>query len=160
MKFLSLPFALSILPVLGVGCSRSAPTDRIIMVDDDDAEMNAAIAAARATLPQFWQAFEQRANGERQFCLKVEISDAGGDEHFWVREIEKKDGKVFGTIDNEPNIVKSVKVGQRIEVSSDKISDWLFLREGKMVGNYTVRPLMKSMSADELAEIKGMLAEP
>ena len=36
------------------GCSSP---DTIVYVDDDDAEMNAAIAEARATLPRFWEAF-------------------------------------------------------------------------------------------------------
>ena len=60
---------------------------------------------------------------------------------------------------NRPN-VKSVKMGERIEVPEEKISDWLYMRDGKMVGNYTVRPLLKTMAVEEAATVKAMLAEP
>ncbi len=48
---------------LWVGCSKpgakDANEDGIITVSSEDAEMNAAIAKARETLPQFWRVFEK-----------------------------------------------------------------------------------------------------
>jgi len=139
------------------GCS---PRDRTTNVDENDPEMVAAIAKARGSLPQFWQAFDKQERGTGGFALKVKITDKHGTEHFWATRIERRDGKTTGTIDNDPNTVASVKLGDRIEIREADISDWLYLRNGKMVGNETVRPLIKTMSAAEAAEVKAMLANP
>jgi uncharacterized protein YegJ (DUF2314 family) len=36
----------------------------------------------------------------------------------------------------------------------------MYMRNGKMVGNYTVRPLFKSMFAEDVTKVKSMLADP
>jgi uncharacterized protein YegJ (DUF2314 family) len=148
--------------VLGLAlssCSRK-PVDGVINVEDNDQEMNAAIDKARASLPAFWQAFDERKRGESEFSLKVRIKDNHGTEHFWAKDIARKDGKIFGTINNDPEIVKNVKLGDRIPIPEDEISDWLYLREDKMVGNYTLRVLFKHMPAAEVENYKQRLTDP
>jgi uncharacterized protein YegJ (DUF2314 family) len=100
--------------------------DKVIGVRDDDAEMNAAITKARASLPDFWEAWAAPPEGTERFGLKVEITDPNGSEHFWTNTIERKDGRIYAIIANEPQIVKSVQEGQRIEVPEADISDWMY----------------------------------
>ena len=45
-----------------------------------------------------------------------------------------------------------VKNGDSEEVEPSKISDWMFVDEGKLVGGYTLRVLRDSMSPAERAE--------
>jgi uncharacterized protein YegJ (DUF2314 family) len=142
---------------LFTGCSKR---DKVVNVDENDPEMLVAIAKARESLPQFWQVFEDRARGESDFALKVKITDKNGTEHFWATEIERQDGRTMATINNDPNIVASVKLGDRIEIPEADISDWLYLRDGKMVGNETLRPLLKTMPTDEAEKLKNMMADP
>jgi uncharacterized protein YegJ (DUF2314 family) len=92
--------------------------------------------------------------------LKVQITDANGTEHFWVNELERSGGQIHGTINNDPEIVRSVTFGQRIEVPEADISDWTYTRNEKMMGNYTLRALLKTMPADEAEQFNSMLAEP
>lgn len=150
-----------------VGCSRNRDDavaelakDNIVRVESEDPEMTAAIAEARRTLPKFWEAFDSRQPGADGFALKVEIEDPNGTEHFWAGSLERKDGKIFGTIDNRPNIVKSVRFGERIEIPDARISDWTYMRGGKMYGNRTMRPLLKTMPDEEAKILRAMLAEP
>jgi uncharacterized protein YegJ (DUF2314 family) len=138
----------------------SQDDDKVISVAGDDAEMTAAIEKARATLPVFWKAFEQQPKGVSGFALKVKIEDANGAEHFWANKIEKKDSKIFGVINNEPNTVKSVTFGQRVAVMDEQITDWLFMRNDKMVSNYTLRPLMKRMPKDQADLLRAKLEDP
>ncbi len=149
--------AFALLLALIVGCSKRDP---IINVDDDDPEMVAAIAKGRETLPQFWQVFDKTEHGETDFALKVKITDKHGTEFFWVTDLVRKDGKIMGIIGNDPDIVKNVKLGDHIEVPEPDISDWLYMRDGKMYGNWTIRPLFKKMSKAEVAKFKSILAEP
>jgi uncharacterized protein YegJ (DUF2314 family) len=134
--------------------------DKVINVEGDDPEMVAAIAAARDTLPHFWQVYDKPARGETNFSLKVKITDKQGTEHFWATDIERRDGTILGTLNNDPNIVKSVKLGDRMEIPEADISDWLYMRDGKMIGDHTVKPLFKQMSADEVKQLKAMMADP
>lgn len=142
------------------GCSDAGREDKVVTVEDDDAEMNAAIAQARSSLPQFWQTFEKPANGETDFALKVRITDANGTEHFWATEVERRGGIIKGTIGNDPDTVKSVKLGERIVIPEADISDWLYMRNGKMVGNATVKPLLKQMPPVEVERLKNLMADP
>jgi uncharacterized protein YegJ (DUF2314 family) len=137
-----------------------SPRDKVVNVANDDPEMVAAIAKARDTLPEFWQAFEKRERGESKFALKVRISDPKGTEYFWATDIQRRDGKTSGTINNDPNTVASVKFGDRIEIPEADITDWLYLRGGKMVGNETLRPLFKTMSPAEVKRLKNVMANP
>ena len=66
----------------------------------------------------------------------------------------------MGTINNDPNIVASVKLGDRIEIPEADISDWLYMRGGKMVGNRTLVPLLKTMPAKEAEAYRKMMTEP
>ena len=155
-SFIAVIFVGAFLSLLA-GCSQG---DKVLSVEQNDAEMNAAIAKARETLPQFWQAFDKRDRGERDFALKVRITDKNGAEHFWAVGLERRDAKIMGTINNDPNIVRNVKLGDRIEIPEADISDWMYLRDGKMVGNQTIKPLFKQMSASEAQQYKSMMADP
>ncbi len=134
--------------------------DKAVNVEHDDPEMVAAIAKARDTLPQFWQVVDKGELGETEFSLKVKITDTRGTEHFWAADIERRDGKTMGTINNDPNIVARVKLGDRIEIPEADISDWLYMRGGKMVGNETLKPLLKRMPAAEVERLKSIMADP
>jgi uncharacterized protein YegJ (DUF2314 family) len=149
-----------LLPLL-MGTTLPAPAveDRVIGVDAEDKEMNAAIARARAKLPHFWNVIAAPRRGESDFCLKVQITDGDNVEHFWCTDVVMKSGKITAVIGNEPNSVKSVRIDQRITVPEADISDWLYFRDGKMIGNYTVRPLMKSMSPEERDYLQKMLGD-
>ena len=149
---------LSVISLLAFSsCSKK---DKVIGVKDNDAEMNAAIAKARETLPLFWRAFEKQERGETDFALKVRITDKRGTEHFWATDIEHRDGKIKGIINNEPNIVAKVKMGDVIEIPEPDITDWLYMREGKMVGNFTLKPLFKEMPKKEVDFYKSIMVDP
>ena len=144
------------------GCSSGGgpSSDPITSVDENDPEMNAAIAKARADLPNFWRKFEQPGPDDSDFALKVKITDSHGVEHFWLTDLERKDGKITGTVNNDPQTVQNVKLGDRIPIPESDITDWMYMRNGKMHGNGTVRPLLKTMPPEEAARIKAILAEP
>lgn len=134
--------------------------DKVVGVSGEDAEMNAAIAKARAGLSTFWTAKEKPAENVDGFALKVRIADGGLIEHFWLVDVAKDGDGYHGTINNMPNLVKSVKLGQRFRFAEDQISDWMFMRNGKIVGNETMRPLLKQLSPDEAERFRKLLETP
>jgi uncharacterized protein YegJ (DUF2314 family) len=138
------------------GCNKKP--DTLITSGYDEKEMDAAIARARGEVDRFIAELE-RPTGENH-AVKAPIQDAGQTEHFWLTEVRYQNGQFEGTINNEPGIVKNVKLGQKWTIKKADISDWMFMRGGKMHGNYTMRPLLKAMPPDDAAKFRAMLAEP
>jgi uncharacterized protein YegJ (DUF2314 family) len=158
LKSSSHPILLSVVSLLAFSsCSKH---DKVIGVKDDDPAMVAAISKARETLPLFWRAFEKQERGETEFALKVRITDKHGTEHFWATDLERRDGKIKGIINNDPNIVKKVKMGDVIEIPEADITDWLYMREGKLVGNFTLKVLFKQMPKKEVDFYKSIMVDP
>lgn len=157
MTVIRLPLMLLGALVAGVvfasGSLAEAPREeRTVQVPEGDPEMGAAIAKARATLDVFWTALAAKAPGTETFSLKVEITDGIEVEHFLTSQVEQTaDGRIFANIDNYPQFVRNVTFGQRIEVPQADISDWMFWRDGKVVGGETLRVLLKRMTPDERA---------
>jgi uncharacterized protein YegJ (DUF2314 family) len=60
-----------------------------------------------------------------------------------------KDEKLLGLVDNLPANVTSVKLGDQVEIEQDKISDWFYLDNGKLVGGNTIRVIRSRMKASE-----------
>jgi uncharacterized protein YegJ (DUF2314 family) len=134
---------------------------RVVMVPEKDPAMAAAISQGRATINRFWQAMEKPGPDEEDFALKVGLpTGRGGAEHIWANDIERKDGKIFGTINNVPKNLKDIRLGQRIEIPEPLISDWMYRRSGKIVGGYTIRALLPRLPRDEATRLRAMLAEP
>jgi uncharacterized protein YegJ (DUF2314 family) len=147
---------LTLLAVCFYGCSKKP--DTLIESGYDQQEMDAAIAKARSEIDRFIAELA-KPTGESH-AVKVPIQDAGQTEHFWLTSVKYSGGKFSGTINNDPGLVRNVKIGDKRSVAKAEISDWMYMRGGKMHGNYTMRPLLKSMPPSEAAKFRSLLAEP
>ncbi|MCH9807616.1 MAG: DUF2314 domain-containing protein [Alphaproteobacteria bacterium] len=138
--------------------------DDTVSVRSGDAEMNQAITTARKSLPVFFAMIRKPDVGVAGFALKVGIKDPGVPdytEHFWLVELQpERGGKFSGVINNDPAKVRNVKIGQRYHFTLNDVSDWMFTRDGKIVGNYTMRPLLKRMPKAQAAQYRAMLEKP
>ena len=147
--------ALAILPC----CSCAKPTpDTLHTGGYDEQEMDQAIARARSEVDQFIAQLAA-GNGE-EFAVKVPIKEKDQVEHFWLTKIEFRDGEFHGEIGNDPGIVSNVKLGQPYTIAKSEITDWMFMRDGKIHGNYTMRPMLKTMPPNEAEQLRSMLADP
>ena len=137
-----------------------AAEDQVIDFAKSDPEMNAAIAKARAGLPQFWERFGDPEANDSDFSLKLGIEDQGETERFWCGEIEGGAGDATCVIANEPVRVHTVAYGERVAVDPAIISDWLYYRDGKIVGGETIRVILPHLDKKEAAALRAQLAEP
>lgn len=139
------------------GCGKSTP-ETLVKSGYDEREMDAAIARARLEVDRFTTELAQ-PTGENH-AVKVAIKDGENTEHFWLIDVAFRNGQFEGTINNDPGVVSNIKIGQKWSAKQEEISDWMFMRDGKMFGNYTMRPLLKTLPAAEAAEFRAMFAEP
>jgi uncharacterized protein YegJ (DUF2314 family) len=133
----------------------------IVGVRAADAEMNAAIAHARDTLPTFWASFDAPKPTEMGHALKVRF-DAGAEvEHIWVSDVEKlSDGNYSGRLANEPDDLPGKSIGDEVEFKQSDISDWMFMRNEKVVGGETIKALLKSMPEEEADAVRARMEQP
>jgi uncharacterized protein YegJ (DUF2314 family) len=144
--------ALAAIILLIAGCGQQHMADKVTYVADDDPRMNAAIEKARSSVGQFIAALKSPKPGQSAFSIKVPFTDGGKTEHFWLTPVTYDGTNFKGVVDNEPEDVKTVKMGQSVTVAPDKISDWMYIENRKLVGGETLRVLRETMSPDERAD--------
>lgn len=153
-KHLLIFLALSLLLV----CSCSRQPDTLVTGGYDEKEMEAAIARARAEVNVFIAALNEGKG--LNFAVKAPVKEGDETEHFWLTDVVYRDGTFEGLIGNDPGVVKNVKFGQKWKIEKSEISDWMFVRDEKIHGNYTMRPLLKTMKKEEAEMWKSRFATP
>lgn len=150
---LAAALALALSPALP---SQALAQSGTLSVQAGDAILGAATERARARLAVFWRAHAAPAEGESRFALKVAFSEGDRMEQVWITQVERRDGRIVGRVNNKPALIGSLELGQRIEVEEADIADWLFMRDGKIVGNETLKALFARLPADKAVYFRSL----
>ncbi len=137
--------------VVGIGCdgSDSQTSENVMMIENDDSEMAAGISKSRSSVQIFIAALKSPKPGQTAFTVKMPVKEGDQTEHMWLADVAY-DGKNFtGKIDNEPEIVSNVKLGQAVTIAPSEISDWMYVENGKLVGGETIRVMRNKLSGAE-----------
>jgi uncharacterized protein YegJ (DUF2314 family) len=70
------------------------------------------------------------------------------------------DGSYSGKFANVPRDLPGKKAGDVAEFKEADISDWMFMRNDKIVGGETIRPLLKSMPKADADALRARLESP
>ena len=135
-----------------IGCGKKQSADKVTYVADDDPRMNAAMDKARSTVKTFTVALQSPKAGQISFAIKMGFTDGGNTEHMWLTPVTFDGSKFTGTVNNQPEKVKSVKIGEKVTVAPDKISDWMYIDNRKLVGGETLRVLRATLTPAERAD--------
>lgn len=119
--------------------------ENFVIVPENDIEMAEAIKKAQSTVDKFIKNLNNKKENQRLFTVKIKIIENEEVEHIWITDVEYKEGKFSGKINNQPVFIKSLQYGQKIEATKKEISDWMFVENDKLVGGYTVRLLIRRM---------------
>jgi uncharacterized protein YegJ (DUF2314 family) len=142
---------------------QKAERDQTISVPSDDPDMAAAMRKARDSLSEFLALSRKPRSTTSKFSVKVAVRDQGKVEYFWIMPFEEGGGGFSGRINNTPETVRNVKLGDKISFAESEIIDWLYLDGNRMKGNFTACALFKRVPRQEAeAAIKrfGMSCEP
>jgi uncharacterized protein YegJ (DUF2314 family) len=133
----------------------------IVSVRAADAEMKAAIARARDTLPTFWASCDAPKPTETGHTLKVRFEVDGAVEHIWLTDVVKlSDGNYSGWFGNDPSDLLGKNFGDQAKFKQSDISDWMFMRSGQIVGGETIKALLKSMPEEEADALRALMEQP
>jgi uncharacterized protein YegJ (DUF2314 family) len=120
-------------------------------VSNDDPQMARAVEDAQRTLGFFMAAVRAKKDGDTILEIKKAFVDGDKVEHLWIKRVTY-DGKNFhGQIDNQPAEIGNVHAGERVTVAPREVDDWMFLKDGKLMGGYTTRVLYARLSAEDKA---------
>lgn len=120
-------------------------------VPNEDERMNWAIEKAGLTLPYFQQSLQHPSETQQYFSIKARVEHQGKVEHIWLNDPTfDDDGNYYGTVGNEPIDVKNIKLGQKIGVDSQDVSDWMIIENGRLIGGYTIRAMREGLQGEDL----------
>jgi uncharacterized protein YegJ (DUF2314 family) len=149
LALLAAPASLAAQPQTAAGTE-----DKLVSVSERDPDMNAAIAEARRTLPEFLAVVAKPPPGVRDISFKYPLE---GWEHIWVTNVQHRGDKLTGQLDNEP-VAEGYRLGQQVEVPLSQVSDWSYRgADGVMRGHRTTRVILGKLPADEAAQIRAWM---
>jgi uncharacterized protein YegJ (DUF2314 family) len=121
----------------------------VVGTSDDDPEMKQAVDDARKSWPAFVKAFEAKAEGTENFGVKFPFDAPDNKEFMWIEVTSVDDTFVHGKLANDPVWVKDLKLGSKVRKKVSEVADWMYIRDGEIVGGYSVKVLMKRQAESQ-----------
>lgn len=122
--------------------------DATIGVAENDPEMRAAIAKARAGLPVFFGHASAPSPGEGGFLIKFDLIPEAPAEFAWAEIVSHQGNVSIARIANAPRDPRFAK-GQQVTVRDGQVIDWAYWRDGTMQGGATMRVLIARKAPEE-----------
>ena len=132
-----------------------APQEPAAVIQAGQADEHIAQIAkdAQDTLPAFFRHLTRADSQEHHFCIKYPFMadyDSGLDrEQVWLTNIRFKNGTYYGTLANSPLHLHGMKKGDTVAFDTDKVTDWMYIRDGNIVGGYSIPCLLETIPADQ-----------
>ena len=161
-SILTLLFAIcSLLFVILSSCDKNA-TDAFrrsspaIEVDQNDEEIMRIAENARRALPTFFRKLARPEQGASNFCLKYPLNTDDGSvepkvrEQVWIGNIRFKNNAYYGTLANTTSSPDGKK--KDVIIDTDKITDWMYIKDGKIIGGRSIKYLLEKIPEEERKE--------
>jgi uncharacterized protein YegJ (DUF2314 family) len=132
--------------------SEHAVEPKSYRVPNEHAAMREAVAKARKTVRRFIHALQHPAPGETDFEVKKPFVLKGDVEHIWLSDVKFVGGRFQRKVDNQPTEIRDLTVGRVVSVNPDEISDWVYIKDGKLIGGYTIRAHYNELTPQEKQE--------
>ena len=120
-------------------------------VADDDKAMDRAVIHARRSLGFFLAALHAKKPDDRSFEIKKAFVDGSRVEHLWIGHLTFDGENFHGRINNQPLDIHNVRLGQTVTVAPREVTDWMFVKGGKLIGGCTTRVLYARLSPQDKA---------
>jgi uncharacterized protein YegJ (DUF2314 family) len=150
---------LALCVLLFTGCRNKAKEQRraelraLMHGTTGDADIQAAIEKARATVPDFLRVLQKPAPNQTQFMVrKIFPADDGKQQILWVTKLTYDGTNLHGTVDDNTSKPGSgIPNDGKVSFPPAEIADWMYNEDGRAVGGYMLRALKKKMTPEEWA---------
>jgi len=103
----------------------------------EDEEMNAAMAAARASFGGLAERMDKLRARNAVVSIKIPLTSGENTEHIWLGDPEIRDGEVHGALGNVP-LHGTHEIGDLVSAPVAVISDWMVVDGDRLYGGYTI----------------------
>jgi len=127
-----------------------------IEIGQGDKEIERIADNARRALPIFFRNLSMPENGANNFYVKYLLSsDDGGvepkvREQVWLGNIRLKNNTYYGTLANTTS--SPVGKNKDVIIDTDKITDWMYIQDGKIMGGQSIKYLLEKIPEDQRSE--------
>jgi len=121
--------------------SKLDPT-KIQFKEKDDPQILSAKIEAQSKINAFIDALQTLdIPPDTYFSVKTPFEEDGIVEHMWVDITSYKDGVFVGTLGNDPEFIKKLKLGDPISVQRSDVEDWLVYNsvDKKHIGGFSFK---------------------
>jgi uncharacterized protein YegJ (DUF2314 family) len=140
-----------------------AKRDEVANVPDSDPDMQLAFKRARERRSEFLALVRVKRPTIEMMAVKIAVHDGDDIEYFWLTPVRVEGDHFVAVIDNTPQLVHNVGLGQSIAFQENEVVDWFYVENGKMIGNFTACAMLKREPADQAEDFKrevGLTCEP
>ena len=135
---------------------RKQTSPAISWFSGESAEMNGAITEAQASFSHFFDAVCQQGNNSYPI-LEVALVKYGFEatkngvkvEHVFLSDVRCADSVLWGIVNADPAYTDEVSEGDSIIIDRDRVSDWLYVVDGKGTGGFTFKLMWSKFSPEE-----------
>jgi uncharacterized protein YegJ (DUF2314 family) len=136
--------------------NRNAEVSATLHIGQENEELARIAQNAQNTLPFFFRHLLRPAKGESGFRVKYPFrADPGSGfatEQLWLSDIQFENGVYYGVVTNTPFYIASMKKGDTVAFNASEISDWAYIRDGKIAGGLSISYLLGQIPEHELSE--------
>lgn len=129
----------------------------VYRVESQDISLNSARIEAQLKIKDLLERIQSPPAEQTYLAVKGMFGAADQVEHLWLRDLSLQGEEVVGTIDNQPVNLSQWSAGDRVVLSTQQISDWMAIEQGKLVGGWTLRALREQMTEAERAAFDASL---
>ena len=145
--------------ILLLSCEKAPkpPESAVMQVYQDDMEIARIADDARSTLPVFFRYVTGGgANAGKDCYVKYPFladEDSGVDrEQIWLIDIQFNNGRYYGVLANTPRYLGGMKKGDRVDFEIDAITDWMYIRGGKITGGESIKYLLEKIPEEQRSD--------
>ena len=102
----------------------------------------------KEALAELNDALKNPQPGQRDFEVKKPFRANGETEHIWLANVTYSGNRFHGVVDNMPQHIPGLKMGTKVSVNPNELTDWAYVDHGNLVGGYTIRVMYDEMPAD------------
>jgi uncharacterized protein YegJ (DUF2314 family) len=140
--------------ILLFSCEKSSepPEVTTVRVYQDDMDIARIAEDARSSLPVFFRYLNKTSAGKDCYvkCPFMADEDSGVDrEQIWLTNIQFRNGKYFGVLASAPRYLSGMNRGDRVIFDIDAITDWMYIRGGKITGGESIKYLLEKIPEDQ-----------
>jgi uncharacterized protein YegJ (DUF2314 family) len=141
---------IAVLALVCAGCGDSDGSEPpVTAFKDDDKQMNAAMERARQTLDEFITQLQKPKESQTYFSVKGRFEEEGKVEHIWLSDVRFDGTQFTGKLGNTPKHFKRIALGSPCTVPMARVSDWMIIEDGRLLGGTTIRVARSRKTGEE-----------